>query len=612
MTTEDHHQRRTLDALRVATDDLAAQERRVKDATRLRDVLIAQAVGQGVASTLIATVANVSAQRIAQIAPRGTRSTLKSKAIPAEPTESDDAPLTVPAQPATIPATLVSDRWGSTRAQTRYSDRPTAFHPSAGWSTPGALLDALPLNVERVYLVGQVPEHGHAATRAERVRSWFLQPVDGVWRGGWRTSTAGHYLADVDVPVGRWTDSAGRTVELHQAAAWTGDTSAGVTETRDAFALVGQLVSDAFDGAPLLATPATTGRDLWRRTIPAGKTWPVLSDEMRELIRSTSGQGRIELRPNPGTVTGAAYRGEWASPAFTYADGVLMYAGLTWGMPGGEPTWRTARDVDFSRDSAAAERLIRGRGRWRVRVTVPAGWAHVGLLPAKGTSGTWRYPSAPGETFSSWVDGAELWMAMQQGWHVEILEGFTFPEGKPLDTWTKKLVTIWRACSPDAPAGRLGRRMIRSLLLFSIGAFVGAPHKVTRTWPIDDAEHAPVPEGIAPWIAGDVLVWDEPTAPGKWSEDLAHPEYSATIWARARMRLLDAPAPNGGRAGALHLPASDVIGFATDALYLARKPEWADSTEPGQFRVKGTISAPRPWPASFVDLYALRDESETS
>lgn len=477
-----------------------------------------------------------------------------------------------------------------------------AIVPGDSGADAGRLADVLaavqaaaPAEVARVYLTGPTPfapEQG--ATRAEGVRGWALsEPAPG-----WATSPRGHYLGDPAKPVLRfYRVETGQTVTVMRAASWWGETGEPVEVCAAAWRGLERLLDDvrAFRGAGLADTPATTGRALWARTIPASGSYPVLSDEMRGLIAATAGQGRIELLP------AAAPQVE----RFTYLDGRLMYAALTWGMPVGEPVMVSG--ADFARmGETQAVAALRGRGRWRVTATVPEGWRHVGLLMAPGDGperGGWVYPRDPGQRFTTWADGSEVWMARQSGWRVDVHEGFTWAEGKPLNAWRDALVAAWeRARANGSPAALLTARALRSILLFAIGAFAAREHPTTGTVPVDRPDL--VPEQADPSTVrqvGDHLVYTMPGRLSPWSARMAHPEWAALVWARARTRLTTA---------ALQVPFQSVIGFATDALYLDGDPGWPDDGAPGRFRVKGRIDTPSVWPAGRAELYALTDAAE--
>lgn len=591
---------RALDELRTVAAEVAAAER---DAARLRRKLetrMRRAVDAGVPSAEVARAAGLSASRVSQVAPR-----------PPAPAEAPP-PVESPDELPRLPDGPLLSALASTRSVRRYNPRRTvwAHLGSHGVTEAGALfaarghtaaelLASLPGDVSRVYLTGERPGlDGPEDSDAANVRAWCLADPGQ----GWSVAEAGHYLSEPTLPVCRWTHASGRAVELHRAASWLGEGDYSPAQARDAHGLLGELLAGAFEGGAWLSTPATTGRDLWRRTIGPDKEWPVLSDELRELLHATAGQGRSELLAPAGAEL----------PGFVYLDGRLMYAALTWGMPVGEPRRWTGAEVGRLADDERV-RLFRGRGRWLVRATVPRGWDHVGLLMARDPGGLgWRYPARPGETFDTWADGGEVHLAQEHGWRVEPVEGITWAEGKPLDTWTRKLVECWHAAgerAPDPEVAGLTRGAVRAVILFAVGAFAARTHMVTRT--VRESEAA----GLAPRggvrRVGEHLTWQEPAKANAWSAAQAHPEWSACVWARARTRLLDGPSGTPGvRVGALHVPRSSVLGFRTDALYLTENPRWPDDGKPGRFRVKGALRGPVAAPGSLAELFALRDRAE--
>lgn len=442
----------------------------------------------------------------------------------------------------------------------RFRERPTIFVATAPTIT--AQLGQLGDQVERAFLTGARPEDG---TTAGAVR-W----AGGELPEGWRHSERGHYL-ETDSPVFRFERTNGRPVELLRAASWFGDEPAEVEEYGAAWAQLGELVAATFGpAAKLLSTPSATGRHLFLMSIPEGKDWPVMSADLQELVRSTSGQGRIELTWRGGEL-----------PALHTYDGRWSYAALCKGLPFGIPGYDRRSEFEGYR-----------RARYRVAVTVPAGWDHVGLLPAHGERGSWRWPSEPGEYFDTWADGCEVGLALKHGWQVRIRERLLFAEHQgagrgPLDTWADRLVRM-RERAP----GRLIRSAVRAMLLHTVGAFYGRPHRVTRAGDFTD-----VPEDAANWrTAGDTHLWAEDR--GQAWPIMAHPEWSAAIWARARARLLDAPTGHVRRAGALHVPRSHVVGFRTDAIYLTERADWPDDGKVGRFRLTRSVDGPLPAPTS--------------
>ena len=440
--------------------------------------------------------------------------------------------------------------------------------------------------VERIFLVGERPGQTIAG-----VREWATAELPA----GWSHSERGHYM-EGDSPVLRYQHESGATVELHRSASWFGD-STDVDRCREAWVLLGHLMRRAFGLPALLATPTTTGREAWLRTIPEGREWLVLPSEVQELIRSTSGQGRIELVAEPGAELPALVEmdARWAYSALCrQLAGVAADEGATWELVAGAPFDPYAR------------------ARWHVRGEVPRDWSHVGILPVKDESGGWRWPRRPGERFDTWADGAELLVAQRHGWHFSVVEALTFPTYRgagPLDQWSKKLRELRETARNLAAVGardegvvELVGHAIRAMLLHAIGGFHGTPHRVTRAVPIDEPEK--VPAGVHFRLEGSVLAWAE-VRPPAWPE-MVHPEWSAAIWARARARLVDAP----DGAGALHVPFSEVVGFRTDAVYLTAPASWPDDGKAGRYRVKSHVLGPLRAPANQLELLALRDGGE--
>lgn len=506
-------------------------------------------------------------------------------------------------------AGLVSDRWDKPR-----TERPTLFVDvdSGDWwdseancgrmawraGSPAELLAGLPQGIVRVYFAGPrrpgvtpdaVRRHGSEAAAA---RAWFLGAVPEGWVSG------GHFLADDAKLVGRWLHvESGREVEVQHAATWFGHGDYDSRTAAQAWYVLRQEVAKRFPGGVLMSTPATTGRDLWRRIIPKGREFPVLSRELRELIQSTSGQGRRELVAHePVTL-----------PLVSQYDMRLAYAALAWGMPVGLPTMMTGREW-AALDDEEQHRTLRRRGRWLVRATVPSNWEHVGILPTPRPDGTWEWPSRPGSSFTSWCSGSEVALAREHGWRVDIQEGFHFAEGKPLNTWRDGIVGIYEAERPGVPpyVNRLVRQAARLMVLATIGSFASRSRVVTHT--TADADRLPADAQVRE-VAG-AFVWETAEDRSEWTERTAHPEWAAEIWARCRTRLLEAPAIGGVRIGALHVPPGSVIGMRTDGLTLAGDPGWPDEGKPGQFRLTGRMRGTFEWPQTDAALSALKRFAE--
>jgi hypothetical protein len=464
-------------------------------------------------------------------------------------------------------------RWAQVNA------RPTMFRSCSG-SLGDLIHDIEGAGWARVQLVGPAPWHGLAG-----VRSWAA----GELPEGWHADGAGHYFHGAQ-PVLRYRhEPSGERLEVSRAASWFGDGAYSPELAHEAWSELGRRIGDTFGGAVLMSTPATTGRDLILRSL-GDHEYPVLPSELQQLIRSTSGQGRIELfRREPGArLTG-----------LVEYDGRMMYAGCLAELPGGEV--RHDHGGDF---------LGYTRARYRVDFTVPRSWCHVGLIGVTDEDGGWSWPNEPGDTGHAWVDGAELATALDYGWPVTIRERLYWPDrARPLDVWGNRMQRVLEApSSPElAPLLRAG---VRSIVLHGIGALHGRGYKVSRSSP----DGADIPSSAGP------VVLDRATGLYAWSEDrgqawpsMAHPEWTAAIWGRARARLLSCPTGDRHhRAGMLHVNPRKLIACRTDAVYLTTDPEWSDDGRVGRLSRRLVAPCSAPWPSSQRELLTLRDSLRNS
>ncbi|WP_030267278.1 hypothetical protein [Streptomyces violens] len=486
-----------------------------------------------------------------------------------------------------------------------------------------AVFHTLPDGVERIYITAGDPWHRDAHRYPylrDAVAAWLNAPTPG-----WRTDTgrgkdrmAGHFVHPRN-PVGRYQRENGEGhVEIRSVGEWF-DTGGADPETiRDAFVLLWQALRHHWNDAVIMGSPSQTGRDLWTRTIPQRGQWadgyPVLSEELRGLLHATAGQGRNELLTPP--------RVPDQLPALFEYDRTFAYAKHTWKSPVGTPHRITATTF-ASWSEKEQTRALYGCGHWHVRVTVPHGWNHVGLLPAPAPGErAWHYPHAPGTTFTTWAGGAELHTALTNPlapWKIEILDGILWEDGKPLDDWSKKLKEAWAGLAAQAdlagtPAQRtaahLASRAVRSLLLYGIGSFAQRPRTVTGTTP-RSAERDVPPDAEIIGFDEETITWQRAT--GFSRDPHAHPEWSAGIWSAARAALLtQRHREDNAFAGALHTPPGTVVAFRTDALYLTQPQNWPHHGNPGDYLHKGHLPGPVPAPASEEDLLSLRDAGRTS
>ncbi|MFC9179419.1 hypothetical protein ACFTZJ_01575 [Streptomyces globisporus] len=147
------------------------------------------------------------------------------------------------------------------------------------------------------------------------------------------------YLKDA---VLAWWERGEQHVQVRSINEWFDPEGADVAIVREAFTLMWRTLKREKDGWPdvvLMGSPSQTGRDLWTRTIPTREdaewrgVYPVMSEEIRQLLRATSGQGRTELITPP--------RLPQQLPGFYEFDRTLAYGKHTWrgewALPDGSP-----------------------------------------------------------------------------------------------------------------------------------------------------------------------------------------------------------------------------------------------------------------------------------
>ncbi|MFD9688915.1 hypothetical protein ACFWXO_24540 [Kitasatospora sp. NPDC059088] len=492
-----------------------------------------------------------------------------------------------------------------------------------GARTPGEILDAVLATApgtERIYITAGAPWHDGAerySTLKDAVAAWLNTPSER-WTtavGSGRDKLAGHFVHQRQ-PVGRYApasapDSA--TTEIRSMGEWFDPDGADVVTCRQAFTLLWQALRRHWDDAVLMGSPSQTGRDLWSRTIPTTGKWaggyPVLSEELRGLLHATGGQGRTELILPP--------RVPEQLPALVEYDRTFAYAKHLWKSPVGTPRRVTAAAFAAMTEAEQTKALM-SCSHWNVRVTVPQGWNHVGLLPAPVTRDrAWVYPSEPGTTFTTWAGGAEIHLALSNHiapWRIEVLGGLLFEDGKPLDEWGKRLKAAWADLTNlsklhgderQRTAAYLASRAVRSVLLFGLGGFAQRPRLVSGTTPLGET----LPAGVEILGQDDqVVTWQRQA--GFSRDPYAHPEWAAYVWSGARAALLDMKYRQGkdviGYAGALHAKPGTVVYFGTDGIALTECQPWPYRGEPGDYLLKGHLTGPVEHPTSQEQYLKLR------
>ncbi|MGW7466949.1 Mucin-19 [Streptomyces xantholiticus] len=563
---------------------------------------------------------------------------------PAPTPRPDDEP--VPRQLPVIPDGEVGDRWFTVAPNLRSEHpkfsqavRPTVFLDAStgdlihrdqrirldlGHATPDEILTAVfahvPDSVERIYITAGDPWHRDADRHAyltDAVRAWLHASMPGGWtvesrRGNDRM--AGHFIHERR-PVGRW-ERGNQHVEIRSIGEWFDTEEADVATVRHAFTLVWEALKKFWPDVVLMGSPSQTGRDLWTRTIPTkqGSRWsdgyPVMSDEIRQLLHHTSGQGRTELITPPLVPD--------PLPQLFELDRTLAYGKHTWTSGVGAPQRVTARTFASWNEKQQTDALF-APSHWHIKVTIPDDWNHVGILPAaiEGDR-AWMYPHEAGRTFTTWAGGAEVNAALRnpiRPWKIEILDGLLWKAGQPLKTWSGHLKDAWAGLAATAQhagsedlrqAYRLASRAVRSILLYGIGGFAQRPTTTTGTVPIGSENQIPKGAHVRS-ISGDTVTWERTVISRNPN---AHPEWAAGVWSAARAALLSTRTKNADgqtvHVGALHLPPGSIVAFRTDAIYTMVNPGWPYSGEPGDYRIKGALTTPWNAPQNESDFYRLQ------
>lgn len=437
--------------------------------------------------------------------------------------------------------------------------------------TAAILLAAKELGCRRVFLTGPKPLSV----------SWMDENPGEGWSG------AGHFYKLRD-PAGRWEYVDGTKVEVRRAAAWFGEGSYSAAEAVRAFQGLHRLLQGSTGGlVGLMASPAATGQSLWATTLRDGQVDEHTAPDVAALIRSTSPQHREEVMGRCFDDCDAHLTMPKAKlPEVIYSDGVFMYASCVRELGAGPAV------------HLASERMARAflteypmaRARFLVDVTIPRDWSGPGLLPVKHPNGrNWHYPSAPGWQGRTWVDGAELHVALKAGWTCEPVEFIRYVDGRrPADTFARKVLDLREG------ADELVSKGLRSMFIRTIGAWHSLGRERTFRVPLGE----PLPDDVTEWETFDdgsrVFTRSYPLTGN--AAAFVRPELSSQVWARARAKVTRAM---------LTVDPASIVAVWGDAMYLASDPGWTGS-KPGEFRTKGRLTGPVSRPKTIGELLKLR------
>lgn len=501
--------------------------------------------------------------------------------------------------------------------------RRVKVEPSGRRKTP-ALVDMLntadALGCPQIIVTGKIPP-----LRQDRPY-WMLAETPG-----WKHKS--HWLSR-EPRIGRYENELnGHSIEIRPASEWFNDAPVDQLQAKTAWDVlsgeVEQITGTDHNGKPVTGgmfyTPAATAVNLWGMLLPKRlRSLPSLPADIAEQLHSTSGQHRIEHLTTTGNGDNeneyeVRHFDAAATPKledFAYIDGRFMYSALGWGVGLGAHR--------ITRDEAAMNIYDRGgpgqyvSAWYNVRATVPADWHHVGLLPlqAEDSRDGWLYPNRPGASFETWASGAEVMIAVQNGWTVDPVEGIVFDKqalddpdrrGRAtpnvLDAWATKLNAardaVQRRDDLDPEVRQAVAGALRAMLLQGIGNFAKRlrGQDVTVTNPLDiPADFVDTAEQF-----GDRWVYHVPGREFTERErGYYHPELALQVWGRARARMLQSPAPReykGPRPGMLSMDPSTILGVRGDAVYTSVVPGWAlpladggaDDGKNGRLRIKGVV-----------------------
>ena len=406
---------------------------------------------------------------------------------------------------------------------------------------------------------------------AERpLREWWLAPADHGWQIANYTS---------DPPQARYHRDR-TTIDVRTTGPWFGH-DLDPARVRAAWQTLSRVLRGTFDrGVSLMGTPARTGLDLVQRSLPRHGMYPILPDDLRTIMHANAPQGRLAFLPTERTHSD-----------LYWLDGRWMYAACVSNLPCGL-RWL------FERSHAYIERVpAMYFAGWRA----PADWPFpFGLLPELTDDEEQRctYPTDHA-WHSGWMTGAEYELARAEGWEIRISQRMTWDMAQPdpLRNWATKLRTI-REHTPDP----LVAYATRHLLIDTVGAFARQARAELHLTPRADAAAIPV-DAYGEVIIGEHIQWSRDVPLARETHMFAHPEWSWTVWGRARTR--------AHRAALEYLRSGcgEIAVIFSDALVVTADPGWEDDGRVGRFRVKRTmrdVAVPR----TRTDYNALIEEED--
>lgn len=497
-------------------------------------------------------------------------------------------------------------------------DRTFSYRKTKSGPTLARLLGSIPEGVRHVHMTGVMP-----GETPEGFRTW----AQGALPEGWQVGDRGAMFdaRHPDRATLHFLRPEGDPLTVYRAAGWVGidlEETTSAAELREAFDLLRAGLRATFTlatrddhGVPVKATPGATGVELARRTLPAGKTYPILSDADQNVLRSYAGQGRGEDYSLPTHPTGGVNIPD-TIPGLHIADMRWAYAkALELELPIGELSKDTEPHFLFRDD---VERVGFLPCWYRVRVTVPSDWNRHGLFGFRDETrnGQWVYPSEPGTTFETWAWDRTLILGEKHGWMigenaaVQILERWKFDatrrNEKPLGTFGKHIRTLRQEWLPEQSASRTVKKLVsamaRNICIAAIGSMLGKKFEVYRS-ESDLSKRSELPDTAVLTEDEKRYEWFEA---GSAAGTLSHPEWISYIYSATRDRLFDHPTQKG--IGIAHVDKSVLLAVHTDSLWTTEPIGVEDTGKVGDFRPQTAHDGELPTPRTYAELMSLRNE----
>jgi DNA polymerase type B, organellar and viral len=318
---------------------------------------------------------------------------------------------------------------------------------------------------------------------------------------------------------------------------------------------------------PLLSTPSKTGQALLWESFPRGKSFPSLSEECEQVVRRNSTQHRLQVFKPGYKGKRVCYDGRWMYSALATAD-----------------RFPVGNAVYMKHGDNSCDFVPYVPGWYRCYIEVPSGWDHIGLVPFLGENG-WFYPDSRHCSFTTWAAEPELTLAQQNGWHIEVMESYTFDKGKPLQNWAHKLQNLrdqLKERNHDFAAAA-----VRQILNSTIGSLHSSGYE--REQFVADAD-------LRAWSRANPHLTDRELeavdggylvpvlVPDNSPLSIVMPHWSATIWALERAAVAKQ---------ALRCDPDTLIEIRGDAIYSTVPLPFhgEDNGNYGQLRFKGVSDA---------------------